>query len=152
SLFRFEGDAALVNFLHHLSGGDLISSHILQIIEAERAGIRRDNARRLQLIDNEMRESLVFDFDRAYGIAHGGFINRSDGYDLVSSPMDLTAGLLHNLHSLYARHLFGFAGIDIRDARVGIGRANEGAIEQALWVVIVCVFRVASGLCTALDA
>ena len=108
--------------------------------------------RRLLRIDNEMRELLVLDFDGANGVAHGGFINRSDGYDLVSSPMDLAAGLLHNLDSLYARHLFGFARIDIGDARVGVGRANEGAVKQALGVVIVCVFCVASGLCSAIDA
>ena len=99
-----------------------------------------------------MRESLVVDFDGAHGVAHGGFINRSDGYDFVSGPIDLAAGLLHNLDSLYARHLLGFARIDILDARVGIGRANKGAVKQALGVVIVCVFRVASGLCSAIDA
>src|SRR6266705_3736203 len=99
-----------------------------------------------------MRELLVLDFDGANGVAHGGFINRSDGYDLVSSPIDLAAGLLHNLDGLYARHLFGFGHIDIRDARVGRGGTNEGAVKQALWFVIVGVFRVASGLCSAIDA
>ena len=150
--FGLESDAALIDFLHHLSGGNLVSGHVLQIVKAERASIRRDIVRRLLRIDNEMRELLVLDFDGANGVAHGGLVNRSDGYNLVSSPIDLAAGLLNNLHSLYAGHLFGFARIDIRDARVGIGRADESAVKHALRVVVVCVFGVASGLCSAIDA
>src|SRR5256885_11628186 len=58
-------------------------------------------------IGNQMRELLVVHFDGANGFAHGGFINRRDGYDLVSSPMDLAAGLLQDRKStrLNSSHL-----------------------------------------------
>src|SRR5205814_7720223 len=114
--------------LHHLSGGDLISSHVFENIEAQRAGIWRDIVRRFLRIDNQMRELLVVDFDGANGFAHGRFINRRDGYDLVSSPMDLVCRLLLEKKNLYARHPFDFPRIDIRDARVGIWRSTEGAV------------------------
>ncbi len=81
-------DAIPLNLADHFPRGHLIVEHVADIVHAERALLLRAACRRFGIAD-QMRQLLIFHPDGADCIFRDAFVNRSDGNDLISSPVNV---------------------------------------------------------------
>src|SRR2546422_3626178 len=90
-------------FRSHLLTGHLVVQHVIDIIHAERALLLRRALRRLS-ITHQIWELLISNFDCADGVLRRALIDRRNSDDVITRPMEIRAGPLHDVDSFYSGH------------------------------------------------
>ena len=145
---RDHGNAvlALVNRFGVLECLVRIAHHLLACSFGARAGL-------LQVVFlHHVRQYFVFHLDFADGVVGRLLGDGRHGGHLHALPLDLGPGRRHDVHGFHAGGLFGRAGIDGGDARMGVGAAHVGGEKHALGLEVGGVLGAPAGLLRAVQA
>src|SRR5207244_9817121 len=135
-VFRgFRRDPVLLDLIDHLLTGYLVVQHVVDVIHAERTLLLRRALRRLG-VTHQIWELLISNFDCADGVLRRALIYGSSRNDVISRPVNVSAGPLHDVDSFYSGHFFGCAGVNANDFCVRVRTTPNFTVQHA-WTMYV---------------